>query len=243
MSYKRQNCAVEASIQLDSIYASGAFKNVYKGEYTDGQRKGEECVCKIFKDPGQIERKYFDAELEIVAKAQTIVDKFNTDRIIDKIIWLNEPAIWTFQLSGRLALIEPMITNFEKFNSNTGWIPNAITPWTEVMQALSHYSFHITQGEALFCDLQGGVYRDGFVITDPIVMSNSQQYGPSDLGKAGIASFFFFHNCTKYCKSHWRLPADRKAHFPRQKGSAMILPTRKSRAPLTGRNRFADISE
>ena len=32
------------------------------------------------------------------------------------------------------------------------------------MQALSHYSYHITGGQFLMCDLQGGWYSDGVIL-------------------------------------------------------------------------------
>ena len=86
----------------------------------------------------------------------------------------------------------------------------------------------------LFCDLQGGVYKDGYVITDPVIMSTTKEYGPTDFGSEGISTFFARHKCNKYCDKNWMLPEDKKVYFKMQKGSAMMLPTRHSRAPLTG---------
>jgi hypothetical protein len=120
--------------------------------------------------------------------------------------------------------MEPMIANFEKFNSNTGWTPNESSPW------ISHYSYHTTNRKLLFCDLQGGIYKDGFIITDPVIMSTTQEYGPTDL----ISTFFARHKCNKFCNKQWVMPHDKKVYFKVQKGSAMALPTRGTRAPLTG---------
>ena len=39
---------------------------------------------------------------------------------------------------------------------------------TKTMQALSHYSYHFSDGERLVCDLQGGYYDDYYILTDPI---------------------------------------------------------------------------
>jgi hypothetical protein len=139
VDFGRKNNALKAEIDLSKIYASGGFKNVYKGKYTDGERKGQECVTKVFKTGSVYEESFFASELKVVAKALQIINRFNSDRIIDKEIWLNEPTVWTF-INGHLinskALTEPMIDNFEKFNSNTGWTPNQTSPWIEVMQAL-----------------------------------------------------------------------------------------------------------
>jgi hypothetical protein len=236
-NFARENNASEAEINLDYVFATGAFKYVYKGRYTKGRRAGQECVCKIFKSGSVFEESYFRVELDVVAKALEVVNSFNKDKVINKSIWLNKPTIWTFmpgsEREGEKNLMEPLIFNFEKFNSNTGWTPQESSPWIDVMQALSHYSYHSSNRRLLFCDLQGGVYKDGFIITDPVIMSTAQEYGPTDLGAAGISTFFARHKCNKYCNSGWIIPHDRKVYFNVQKGSAMVLPTRQSRTPLT----------
>jgi hypothetical protein len=38
----------------------------------------------------------------------------------------------------------------------------------------------------VLCDLQGGVYSDGVVLTDPVVMSRDNSLGPTDLGPPGL---------------------------------------------------------
>ena len=39
--------------------------------------------------------------------------------------------------------------------------------WT--MQALSHYSYHFSDGQRLVCDLQGGHYGEYYILTDPVI--------------------------------------------------------------------------
>jgi len=232
VDFARRNNSTKAHADLTKVYAVGGFKNVYKAEYTEGDRKGEECVVKLFKSGSVYEASYFAVELKIVAKALELINKFNSDRIINKEIWLNEPAVWIFETTKQYCLIEPMIANFEKFNSNTGWTPNEISPWIEVMQALSHYSYHRTQREALICDLQGGSYKDGFIITDPVVMSTNRVYGPTDLGPEGISTFFARHKCNRYCNAQWMKPVDKKVYFDSSKCTSMALPTRASRPTM-----------
>ncbi|EFX80040.1 hypothetical protein DAPPUDRAFT_35524, partial [Daphnia pulex] len=94
---------------------------------------------------------------------------------------------------------EPMISNFEKFNSNTGWTPEESSPLSDVMQALSKYSYHSTNRNLLLFDLQGGVIENGTVITDPIIMSSAREFGQTDLGDQGISTFFANHTCNKLC--------------------------------------------
>mmetsp|Transcript_17563 Transcript_17563/g.17719 ORF Transcript_17563/g.17719 Transcript_17563/m.17719 type:complete len:174 (+) Transcript_17563:1-522(+) len=125
-----------------------------------------------------------------------------------KHVKINRPKIW--QSTKRDAtgkqknkLCEPMLEGkFLKFNSNNGFIGSS-----ELMQALSHFSYHTTQGEYLLCDLQGGHYKDCYVLTDPVIMSqdNSKKYGSGDLGAEGIDNFFAHHTCGKMC-SRWLKP-------------------------------------
>jgi hypothetical protein len=231
-NFARQNKASKAEIDRSTIFATGGFKNVYKGKYTEGERTGQECVSKIFKSGSVFEDSYFESELKVVAKALEIINKFNNDHVINKPIWLNEPTIWSFVESGEKNLVEPMVENFEKFNSNTGWTPDTKSPWIDVMQALSHYSYHSSQRSVLFCDLQGGCYKDGFIITDPVIMSTTKEYGPTDLGAEGISTFFARHKCNAYCNAQWIKPADKKVYFDVQKCTSMMLPTRHSRSTL-----------
>jgi hypothetical protein len=116
-NFARENNASRASIDETIIFAEGAFKNVYKGTYTEGERKGEECVCKEFKTGSVFEESYFNNELKVVAKALAIINQFNKDGVITKGIWLNQPAVWTdcseSKKKGTKCLIEPMIANLK----------------------------------------------------------------------------------------------------------------------------------
>lgn len=185
MSHRRTNNSTKAEIVTSQIFASGTFKNVWvfdshpdtlfristltsyqAGHYTEGDRKGQPCVSKEFKTGSVYEKHYFHEELEIIRRTQEIVDDFHTASIIPgREIIVNTPAIWTYENSagtkaGHKSLVEPMIENFEKFNSNTGWTGQE-TVWNDAMQALSHFSYHDSGGRFLLCDLQGGLYSDG----------------------------------------------------------------------------------
>lgn len=88
-----------------------------------------------------------------------IINKYNEAHVIDRHIYLNKPEVWTFSAGtrvGQKVLIEPFIDNFQKFNSNTGWRDPSGTPWIQVMQSISHFSYHTSGGSLLLCDLQVG---------------------------------------------------------------------------------------
>ncbi|KAH8805129.1 kinase-like domain-containing protein [Xylogone sp. PMI_703] len=234
MAYARQNNSSRAEIDTSEIFASGTFKNVWAGHYTVGARAGQQCVSKEFKTGSVYEDHYFDKEMEIIRRSQAIIDAWHDTKIINRKILLNTPEIWTYEESQHKTLIEPMIQNYEKFNSNTGWVDITGGAWGEAIQALSHFSYHTSGGQFLLCDLQGGVYSDGYILSDPVIMSQLRSYGPADLGPDGIRSFFSRHRCGRFCNSAWSRPKIvGKAVFPMRQGTSMALPTRTSRMPLT----------
>lgn len=162
MSWSRTNNSTRADIQKNNgIFAEGSFKNVWRGIYTHGARAGEACVAKEFKTGSVFEDHYFQEELAIIRRTQQVIDAWHAAGVIDAKIILNTPAIWQYEYSGHKTLVEPMIENYEKFNSNTGWAPISGGAWSEAMQALSHFSYNNSGGQFLLCDLQGGAYSDG----------------------------------------------------------------------------------
>jgi hypothetical protein len=127
---------------------------------------------------------------------------------------------------GRKYLIEPYIDSFEKFNSNSGAVFRN-TQYSQVMQALSHYSYHVTGGQIVLCDLQGGVVwtkkTKGIILTDPVILSRSRSYGLTDLGANGISTFFSRHVCNSYCNRDWQKPKAATAHYPASASTTMEL--------------------
>jgi hypothetical protein len=124
-------------------------------------------------------------------KAHDLVKEWNNRNMISQVVQVNIPQVWAGSagyLQGKRLLQEPFIENYQKFNSNTGWA-DTDTPWPRVMQALSRFSYHVSGGQFVLCDLQGGVYSDTVVLTDPVILSRSKQYGVTDLGPLGISSF------------------------------------------------------
>mmetsp|Transcript_17232 Transcript_17232/g.22413 ORF Transcript_17232/g.22413 Transcript_17232/m.22413 type:complete len:162 (-) Transcript_17232:620-1105(-) len=152
----RENRAWRAEIFRDELLAQGGFKDVYKGRYTGGERKGEYCVSKVFRDGPVYSGDFFASEMDVIKKTQQLIERFNAGEFIDKTIYLNIPQVWEFSVDSEKTLVEPLIDNFEKFNSNTGWRAGG-GGWYDCMQALSHFSYHSTGGAFVLCDLQGGI--------------------------------------------------------------------------------------
>ncbi|KAG6039702.1 hypothetical protein E4U41_002196 [Claviceps citrina] len=219
-------CSVPHSA-LDNPFAQGAFRWVAKGTYTSVPRVDQPCVVKWFKTGAVFSNDYFTLDIKAVDKALEFVDKFNLLGIVDKGVKINVPGIWRFtedshgDWAGQIILCEPFIQNYQKFNSNTGWADES-EKWGEVMQALSHFSYHLSGGQFVLCDLQGGIYQREVVLSDPVILSRDRQYGVTDLGPEGISSFFSQHDCNSYCRPHWTRPANPRQFFRPVPGTTMM---------------------
>jgi len=205
--------------QLQTPFAQGQFRWVASGQYNDGgSMNGKKCVSKWFKTGATFESTYFDLDIEAVDKAIELVAGFNEEEIVRGIIRVNRPAVWRFTdkcgpaWAGKKLLDEPYIHNYQRFNSNTGW-SNTKFLWGKIMQALSHFSYHITGGKAMLVDLHGGVYPNGAILTNPVILSADRSYGVTDLGPRGISSFFASHTCTVFCRRSWSKPTDTKRYY------------------------------
>ena len=95
----RRNNAHSATFQqhdLDYPFAEGAFRWVAKGVYTEGHRAGEACVCKWFKTGGVMESHFYDTDISASQQAVHLIPKWNAKRLIDRMIKINLPEVWTF---------------------------------------------------------------------------------------------------------------------------------------------------
>lgn len=248
----RKNHSTSATFthsSLENPFAQGSFRWVAKGKYTEGSRKDEPCVTKWFKSGGVMEDEFYDDDIKSVEKSIELLTKWNEGDFINKHIKINKPTVWTFtpdsseKWRGQKTLVEPFIENYEKFNSNTGWGNNDV-PWGKVMQAVSHFTYHISQGNMIMCDLQGGKYNNGVILTDPVIMSMDQSYGVTDLGPKGISTFFGRHICNSFCRSSWDVPYDRTLHFTAKQGTSMMSSVQRRRVPtLHSRAYLTKISE
>ena len=88
----------------------------------------------------------------------------------------------------------------EKYSNNRGVVSSEL-PYSELLQAFSHYSWVASGRSLVICDLQGVVSGSNrIVLTDPAIHSTSAgSYGHMDLGNQGIQSFFNTHRCSGTC--------------------------------------------
>jgi hypothetical protein len=207
-------------------FDSGRFRECYKGRYLRGKNRGKPLVCKIFKgEYRSAEKEHHSANLTIYYKTLEVVDRWNKQHWTKK-IWVNQHCLrGGVTVAGEANMTvqaERWIPNFVKYNSNSGWVrsEDPSGTWEDVAQALSHYSYHTSNRSVLLCDVQGGasmqtpestgnmaLHSNGLFLTDPAINSQRPgQYGMTDLGPSGIASFFHTHKCNQFCQKNWLWP-------------------------------------
>ena len=239
---KRQNLSRTAEMnrgQRENPFAEGTFRWVGEGKYTSGPRDGERCVFKWFKSGNDFEETFFAKDIKANQKATEIIQQFNCSNFIHEVIRINQPEVWTCgSHGGQKYLFEPFIDGYQKFNSNSGWAIDA-GGWPQVMQALSHFSYHASGGQFVLCDLQGGVFSGEAILTDPVILSRYQEYGVTDLGADGISNFFARHECNEFCSASWTKPSNRVARFRAQISTSMLhVPYQRDRSRSPVRSRF-----
>jgi Alpha-kinase family len=189
----------------DEHIGKGKYKYVTKGTY---DRSGAAAADKFLKTGTTFSSECFlddqrasEAALPFVAGFHQYIDTtVYRGRVSIKV---NMPQVWTQtggHLVGQKVLREPFIANFQKFNSNSGAADLTAT----VAQALSHFSYHASDGTELLCDLQGGKVGETYVLSDVVMMSMSKKYGNTDLGATGIENWLSLHRCNAFCCSSWK---------------------------------------
>ncbi|CAF2070575.1 unnamed protein product [Rotaria magnacalcarata] len=190
--------------------ASGSCRAAYLG--TDTQTK-QPVVIKQFVadhvDSRKLDR-YWSEDIEASRVAQNFSNKYNEYMNTSKPIYFIIPIVHhcsnnigqPFKSCERV-LIEPYLgDSYEKFNTNHGMIIQSSTQGFS-MPTLSHFSYHISGGQYLLCDLQGIKKSGRYILTDPVICSLTEQFGLTDLGEDGIRSFFANHKCTPLCEISW----------------------------------------
>jgi len=222
-------------LSAGTYLASGTFRDVYLVTYTKGPRKNQQGVYKLFKNAR--EEGLILEDLRAVQEAGRIIKAFNEYNVListmssqsaRRRVYLNQPEVC--RLGERLVLVEPLIDGtYAKFNSNSGWVNEGYN----MMQALSHFSYHYTNGQHLLCDLQGGGYDTHYILTDPAVLSVDKKFGSTDGGRPMMENFFAHHVCNEYCHRSWQRMQKPKVVAPVRSGTS-FFPTKGRSTAMDG---------
>ena len=112
--------------------------------------------------------------------------------------------------------VEPYLEGkWVKWTNNFDYVNKEVPAFQrEVTQALSHYSYHISNGTFMMVDIQGTFDGRCFSLSDPAFLTmtkNGGLMGPTDIGGAGVNAFFFetHRKCNRFCGADWLRPEEK----------------------------------
>ncbi|EGC34842.1 hypothetical protein DICPUDRAFT_34378 [Dictyostelium purpureum] len=186
-------------------FSQGATRLAYFGIDENGRK----IVLKQFKYLGSkhnSKKRYFES-----MECQTVAGKFslefNSLRKSDDIKFAVSKVLVVKDSEEPIYLsVESFIEGtYEKFNSNHGYTKSD-DEFSEITQTFSHWTHHISKGNAIVVDIQGvktNSKKDGktcFLLTDPAIHTRDiLKYGSTNLGLPGIIKFFETHKCNVHC--------------------------------------------
>lgn len=167
----------------------------------------QDCVAKIAKNPKE-ERKTYFSEIEMQCECKTLAQAYNNRNPTKRVDFI---VPFVVEFPHKLAADgKPMLMGaevqlkgaYKKFSNNFGFVADEgeLTP-----QAFSHFTYEVSNGTLLVCDIQGvdGLTQDTY--TDPQIHSSAGNgvflYGNGDIGSDGIREFFATHRCNGICRS------------------------------------------
>jgi hypothetical protein len=184
-------------------FAEGSECLVYHGsDLVDFQR----VVLKRFKRSGSEHNTLncYMRELEVRTIAAVYAREFNAEKPPNTCSLEFVPLdVVQCNGGGMIYMMERFLAgNIEKFNNNHGIVVSR-SPYSDILQAFSHYTWVKSGMTLLVCDLQGfkEEFRDQITLTDPAIHSRGSagNYGAMDGGLGGVGAFFNTHTCSSVC--------------------------------------------
>ena len=184
-------------------FSKGRFRLAFKGR----DDKGKEYVIKMDKSEYTWERSDLKMTQKIYRKARQWALEFNVLAKTNRPIQYIKDGIRTVirrstpyrPCVGEKVTVEEYISgHYKKWCNNYGFISSASLS----MPAFMHWTWVRSKGKEMIADLQGAYNeKDGYLLTDPVIMSVDQSYGPTDTGLEGMLVFFVKHRCNDICKT------------------------------------------
>ena len=204
-------------------FAEGRFRRAYMGTWTiPAWKRGQRCVVKELKDDCKWKPSDWDTTKLVQEEAQEMAKGFNdyyqtnypikfTEMDVMQVLSRTDPE--ATPRVGESVIVEEYIEgNFKKWCNNYGFISEEAERTAISMPAFMHWSWWKNDGQMMIADLQGVKQKDGYLLTDPVILSDSgnNQYGCTDMGVEGMAMFFTKHRCNSFCEN---LPAPKFEDF------------------------------
>ena len=193
-----------------SPFAKGSLRYAYYGQCA---KEGTPFVDVVYKELANTRFEdstfsIYQQHLEVQAIAQYLAQRFNTDhqQLLMNSILISYADASLVQSKRRPTNIYQMEIRMHqewyKWNNNSGGV--SLTEYSTVLQAFSHWTYHVTDGRLMIVDLQGVKADHIYLLTDPAMHCDDIlrfRETRTNLGVKGMHEFFRTHVCNSICAS------------------------------------------
>ncbi|CAF0853645.1 unnamed protein product [Adineta steineri] len=196
-------------------FAKGSLRFAFYGQFLNDDSY---FIDVVFKELANADSKantfiVYQEHLEIQAIAQFLAEQFNIEqqrifRNFLPIIYADAHLVQQKLNPTKIYQVERrMHQEWHKWNNNSGGV--SLNEYSTILQAFSHWTYHITSGRLMVVDLQGVKVDCAYLLTDPALHCEDLlrfQKTRTNLGIKGMHQFFRTHICSDVC-SKLNLPA------------------------------------
>lgn len=189
-------------------FAKGSIRYAFYGQFSTENSSFNDVVYKELANAYSDTNAFtiYREHLEIQAIAQFLAEQFNAEqnRVYQNFIpIIYADANLVQQLTNPLKIYQVerrMQHEWHKWNNNNGGVSR--NEYSTILQAFSHWTYHISNGRLMVVDLQGVKVERAYLLTDPALHCDDLlrfRRTRTNLGVKGMQQFFRTHICSEIC--------------------------------------------
>ncbi|CAF4525120.1 unnamed protein product [Rotaria sp. Silwood1] len=189
-------------------FAKGSLRFAFYGQYCSDDSPFVDVVFKELAsaDPKSNTFIVYQEHLEMQAIAQFLAEQFNAEqqylfRNFIPILYADADLVQQKTDPLKIYQVERrMHQEWRKWNNNSGGV--SLSEYSTILQAFSHWTYHITSGRLMVVDLQGVKVDRAYLLTDPALHCNDLlrfRETRTNLSIKGMRQFFRTHVCSDVC--------------------------------------------
>eukprot|EP00479_Gromia_sphaerica_P007132 TRINITY_DN2266_c0_g1_i1.p1 TRINITY_DN2266_c0_g1~~TRINITY_DN2266_c0_g1_i1.p1 ORF type:complete len:250 (-),score=45.92 TRINITY_DN2266_c0_g1_i1:122-871(-) len=188
-------------------FAKGSLRLAYSATVTESDHKSDVVILKEYyhKEYRWQDRVRTFHEMEVGTIAQFLAKQFASKcrELVGKPIEFNTIRMIQFPIreGNDCYMMEPYLdAKFERFSNNAEYLNPA--PEFEIFQTFTHWTYIATNKKMMIVDLEGAVFVNKYVLTDPAIHAvDKLRFGKTNLGAKGMETFLKVHKCGNLCQS------------------------------------------
>lgn len=189
-------------------FAKGSLRFAFYGQFSTDDTSFVDVVLKelVSADPKSNTFTVYQEHLEMQAIAQFLAEQFNNEqqrlfRNFIPIVYADADLVQRKNDPSKIYQVERrMHQEWRKWNNNSGGV--SLNEYSTILQAFSHWTYHVTSGRLMVVDLQGVKVDRAYLLTDPALHCDDLlrfRETRTNLGVKGMHQFFRTHVCSDVC--------------------------------------------